>query len=323
MASGFMILQYVYHELTYDHFFEDKEIIYRVQTNRYNDGELSTQWAAGAAGAGIAMKEDFPEVEEFVNLTRSRAQISYDNKYFELTHPYYAGKNFFQFFSIPLLQGIDSLVLKEPYSVVLSKSLAKKIFGDENPVGKVLKQNDAYDFKITGVFEDLPERSHMKFDLLYSFEAFVAFTSEDSRTEWNWDGFLNYVKLHPEANPDVLTEKFKPWVQDRDRENIEQYNSLIEFELQPLTKIHLTSNYRSEIKATGDERTTYFLLIIGLFVLFIAWINYINLTTARALSRAKEVGIRKVMGSYKAQLIGQFMFESFFIMSYHSVLQQY
>ncbi len=312
MAAGFMILQYVYHELTYDSFIPNKENIYRVQTNRYNQGELSTQWAAGAAGAGNLLNRDFPEIVDYVNLTSSRAQISYDQKYFELTHPYYAGANFFEFFSIPLVRGDAATALKEPMTVALSESLANKIFGDEDPMGKIILMNDATDFKVTGVFPDFPERSHMKFDLLYSFESFVSFTSEDARTEWNWDGFLNYVKLHPDVNPELLTEKFDPWITELVGEE-DQTNFRIELVLQPLTKIHLTSNYRMEIKATGDEKTTYFLLIIGLFVLFIAWINYINLTTARALSRAREVGIRKVMGGYRAQLIWQFLFESFFL----------
>ncbi|MEO9482803.1 MAG: ABC transporter permease [Ekhidna sp.] len=312
MAAGFMILQYVYHELTYDSFIENKENIYRVQTNRYNQGELSTQWAAGAAGAGNLVNRDFPEVEEYVNLTSSRAQISYDQKYFELTHPYYAGANFFEFFSIPLLRGEDSTALKDPMTVVLSETLSKKIFGDDDPMGKIIKMNDATDFKVTGVFPDFPERSHMKFDLLYSFESYVSFTSEESRTSWNWDGFLNYVKLYPGTDPNQLTEKFDPWMTELRGEE-DQSNFRMELLLQPLPKIHLTSNYRMEIKPTGDEKTTYFLLIIGLFVLFIAWINYVNLTTARALSRAREVGIRKVMGSHKAQLIGQFLFESFFL----------
>ncbi len=311
MAAGFLILQYVYHELTYDDFFENRENIYRVQTNRFNQGEMTTQWAAGAAGAGLRMKEDFPEVIDFVNLSSSQAQISYGEKYFELRYPYYAGHNFFEIFSVPLLQGIDSLVLKEPFTVVLSKSLAQKMFKDENPVGKVIKQNDSRDYKVTGVFEDLPERSHMKFDLLYSFESFVILTDEASRTSWDWDGFLNYVVLHPDVDPDVLTAKFKDWTPKHYAESMERFGENIEFVLQPLSKIHLTSNYRGEIKPTGDEKAVYFLLIIGMFVLFIAWINYVNLTTARALNRAKEVGIRKVMGSYRSSLIGQFMFESF------------
>ena len=190
IAAGFMILQYVYFETSYDNFFENKENIYRVQLNRYNDGELSTQWAAGCAGAGTAMKEDFPEVLDFVNLIKSGSQISYEENYFKTTHAYYAGKSFFEIFSVPLLQGVDSLVLKDPFTLVLSESMARKIFGEEDPVGKIIKQNDSNDFTVTGVFQDLPERSHMKFDLLFSFETYVNFTSEDSRTAWQWDGFF-------------------------------------------------------------------------------------------------------------------------------------
>ncbi|MEO9868967.1 ABC transporter permease [Ekhidna sp.] len=313
MAAGFMILQYVYHELTYDDFHENKENIYRVQTNRYNAGELTTQWAAGAAGAGYHLHENFPEVVDFVNLHGSGVGISYENKYFELESPYYARENFFQVFSIPLIQGVDSLVLKGLYKVVLSESLAKKIFGDENPVGKTILQNDHRDFLVTGVYKDFPKRSHMNFDLLYSFDTYIALSSEEARTEWNWDGFLNYVVLQDGTDPEEFSSKFDQMIQEKVGEEMEQFNAGIEFVLQPLTKIHLISNYRAEIKPTGDETTTYFLLIIGMFVLFIAWINYINLTTARSLSRAKEVGIRKVMGSYRSHLIGQFMFESFFI----------
>ncbi|MEM6641523.1 MAG: ABC transporter permease [Bacteroidota bacterium] len=310
MTAGFMILQYVYYELNYDDFLANKENIYRIQTNRYNNGELTTQWAAGCAGVGLHMKEDLPEVKDFVILHSSGAQISYNEKYFPLDNPYYAGANFFQFFSIPLLQGVDSLVLRDPWSVVLSESLAERIFGEENPIGKRIRQNDNTDFTVTGVFEDLPERSHMAFDLLYSFESYVLFTSPQARTDWQWDGFLNYVSLYPGTDPKEFSEKLPDWIISREGEALEQYNAGMDFVLQPLTKIHLTSNYIAEIKTTGNEKTTHFLLIIGMFVLFIAWINYINLTTARALNRAKEVGVRKVLGSQRSQLIFQFMFES-------------
>lgn len=310
MAAGFMILQHVYFEFSYDQFFENKENIYRVQTDRYNKGELSTQWAAGTAGAGYYMKEDIPEVVDFVILKKSGAQISKGDRYFELEHPYYAGSNFFEVFSIPLIHGVDSLVLKEPFSVVLSESVAQRIFGDKNPVGERITMNDDTDFLVTGVYEDLPEKSHMAFELLYSFETYVQFTSERSRIAWNWDGFLNYVVLQDGTAPSVVAAKIDDMIDTRIGEQLSEDAAGIKLPLQPLGKIHLTSNYRAEIKPTGDETTTYFLLIIGLFVLFIAWINYINLTTARSINRAKEVGIRKVMGSQRKQLIGQFLFES-------------
>lgn len=310
LAAGFLILQYVYYELTYDQHFENKDNIYRVQQDRYNDGELSTQWAAGCAGVGYAMKEDFPEVLDFVNLTRSSAEISYERNYFKPEYAFYAGKNFFEVFSVPLLTGIDSMVLRDPFGLVLSESFAKKIFGNEDPVGKELIQNDNTKFTVTGVFQDLPEKSHMKFDLLYSFEAYVNFTGEESRTAWQWDGFLNYIVLRDGTDPSILAAKLPAFVEQRAGEELQQYNAGMEFNLQPLTKIHLISDYRMEIKPTGDERATYFLLAIGLFVLFIAWINYINLTTAQSLKRAREVGIRKVLGSLRRELISQFLLES-------------
>ncbi|MEM9895069.1 MAG: ABC transporter permease [Bacteroidota bacterium] len=313
MVAGFLILQYVYNELSYDKFFANKENIYRLQTNRYNNGILSTQWAGGAAGAGKNLADNIPEIVDFVNLRKSAAEINYQKKYFELTHAFYAKENFFQVFSIPLLRGVDSLVLKEPFTVVLSESFARKMFGDEDPVGKILQQNDNTDYKVTGVFQDLPSRSHMKFDLLYSFATYLSFYGEDSQTEWNWDGFHNYVVLQPGADLAVVNEKITQVIQDQMGEEMESRNYFIEIVLQPLEKIHLISRYIGEIKPTGNEKTTYFLLIIGFFVLVIAWINYINLTTARALDRSKEVGVRKVLGSSQGQLVGQFMFESVFL----------
>lgn len=313
MAAGFMILQYVHYETSYDQVFENKENIYRVQTNRFNNGELTTQWAAGCAGVGLHMKEDFPEVEDFVVMHQSAAMISRDKNYFQPKFAYYADESFFNIFSIPVLKGNRETALNEVFTVALSESMAKKLFGDDDPIGKNVKLNDSDNFMVTAIFQDFPEKSHMKFDILYSFETYVHYRGEEARTAWQWDGFLNYVVLRDGTDPKVLEAKFPDWILQREGEDMAQYNAAMEFVLQPLTQIHLISDYRSEIKPTGDKTATYFLLIIGMFVLVIAWINYINLTTARSINRAKEVGIRKVMGSLKSQLVHQFLFESSFI----------
>lgn len=311
MAAGFMILQYVHYEFTYDRFLENSQNIYRVKQNRYNKGELTTQWAAGCSGVGNAMKSDLPEVNKYVKLTLSTTMLSYDQRYFKVPHAYYASEDFFEIFSVPLLSGIDSLVLDNPYTVVLSKSLAKKIFGNDNPIGKVLKLNDTWDFEVTGIFDDLPEHTHMRFDLLYSFKSFVDIQGEQADTQWNWDGFMTYVQLEEGTDPGVVENKLVDLTEKYNGEELRLYNSAQSFELQPLDKIHLTSNYIREFKENGNEQATYFLLIVGVFVLLIAWINYINLSTARSMQRAKEVGVRKVIGSAKSQLISQFIFESF------------
>jgi putative ABC transport system permease protein len=216
LAAGFMILQYVYYETSYDTFFENKENIYRIQQNRYNKGELSTQWVSGCAGVGLHMKEDFPEVLNFVNLRSSAAMISRDKNYFQPEYAYYAGADFFEVFSLPLVQGDRQTILKEPYTVALSQSWAKKFFGDEDPMGKIIRQNDTEEFVVTGVFEDLPDKSHMKFDLLYSFETYVIFTGEESRTAWQWDGFINYIVLQEGTNYKAFESKLPQWIEKRE-----------------------------------------------------------------------------------------------------------
>ncbi len=313
ITAGFIILQYVHYEFNYDTHLQNRDNIYRVQQDRYNKGELTTQWASGCAGIGPDLKEMFPEVEAYVKLYKSNTLLKYNNKYIKVKDPYYVTENFFEVFSIPLIRGIDSLVLKGLYTVVLSESMAKNIFGNEDPIGKEVRLNDNWNFEVVGIFEDIPENSHMKIDLVYSFETYVNLTSNDANTQWNWDGFMTYVQLKNGTDPLVFEAKIPTLVKSKVGEENEANNSGIAFHLQPIDKIHLTSNYMMEFKPNGNEQTTYFLLIVGIFILIIAWINYINLTTARAMQRAKEVGIRKVLGSYRRQLINQFMFESVFM----------
>ncbi|MEQ9297649.1 MAG: ABC transporter permease [Cyclobacteriaceae bacterium] len=313
MAAGFLILQHVAFELSYDDFHTSKENIYRMRLDRTNGGEIRSQWASGAAGVGPDITADFPEVKRYTRLTKSYADISYDQEYYQVDDPYYASEDFFSIFSIPLISGVDSLVLRDPYTVVLSQSLAEKIFKDEDPIGKEIKMGDRNDMIVTGVFQDLPENSHMTFDLLYSFETYIKLTSNDAVDAWDHDGFLTYIELFPGTDAMALEAKLPQWVADTHGEELAEYDEFMTFYLQPIDDIHLISNYRGEIKPTGNKSATYFLAIVGLFVLVIAWINYINLTTARSLQRAKEVGIRKTLGSVRGQLIGQFIFESSFL----------
>jgi putative ABC transport system permease protein len=313
LAIGIMacmlITQYVMHEFSYDDFHTKKDRIFRMQLDRYDKGELSTRWAGGAAGIGPDLKTHFPEVERYVRLHHTNAQLSTGDVFFKEEAVYHASEDFFRMFSIKLIKGEDSTVLKEPFKIVLSQSLAKKYFGDEDPVGKILKNNGQTDYQVTGVFEDLPVNTHMKIDALMSFVSLTKLWN-DPITSWQWDGFMTYILLDEKADAETFEAKLPAFVQKQAGEELKKYDAGMAFHLQPLASIHLDSNFMYEFQVNGDRQATYFLSIVAVLILVIAWINYINLSTAKSIERAREVGVRKVMGSFRTQLIQQFLFES-------------
>lgn len=307
MMACMLITQYVLHEFSYDNFHVKKDRIFRLQLDRYDKGELSTRWAAGAMGIGPDLKANFPEVQDFVRLTGTNTLFSYGDVFFKEEGVYYATESFFKIFSIKLLQGTDSTVLNAPFKVVLSESLAKKYFGSENPIGKIIRNNGRTDFEVTGVFEDLPANTHMKITALFSYKSFESLVNNpDNMRSWQWDGHFTYILLDEKANPKELEAKLPAYVQKREGEELKKYDAGMVFHLQPLSDIHLDSNFMFEFQRNGDRQSTYFLSIVAIFILVIAWINYINLSTAKSIERAREVGVRKVMGSFRTQLIQQF-----------------
>ncbi|MEB2780669.1 ABC transporter permease [Algoriphagus sp. C2-6-M1] len=312
MLACILITQFVLHELSYDNFLDKKDRIFRIQQDRYDKGELSTQWAAGAAGIGPDLKSNFAEVKAYTRLTNRASTLSTGDTFFKEEHLYFASKDFFSIFSIKLVEGIDSMVLKEPNKMVLSQSMAKKYFGNEDPIGKTLKANGNLEFEISGVFEDLPVNTHMKIDVLGSFITLEKLSNDPFLT-WNWDGFLTYILLEENTDAKSLEAKFPDFVQTTHGEELKKYNAGVEFHLQPVADIHLDSDYIMEFKPNGNRQSVNFLSIVALLIMIIAWINYINLSTAKSIERAREVGIRKVMGGYRAQLIQQFLTESLFL----------
>ena len=309
MVAFIMISLYVQNEYDYDQFHAQKDNIYRLKQNRYNKGELTTEWAAGCTGVGPALTSNFPEVKEFVRMTKSSALVAYEDRVFKEDHAYYTNSAFFKVFSIKILEG-DTSVLSKAYSMMISESTAKKYFGEENPVGKTIRHNGVRDYNIGGVYEDIPINSHMSADMLFSFETFVDLSGEESRTTWDWDGFYTYLLLEDGANYKEFEAKIPDFIQKERGEEMKQRSAGIEFLLQPLTSIHLTSDYMMEFKPNGNGEATSFLFIVAIFIIIIAWVNYVNLSTAKSVERAREVGVRKVMGSQKSQLIKQFLVES-------------
>jgi putative ABC transport system permease protein len=311
MTTFFLLIQYGSFEYSYDAFFDNNNQIFRVQQDRYNKGELTTRWASGCAGIGPALLANFPEIEHAVRLRRTSEIFRYGEKTFREENIFFAEKDFFKMFSLELSGGNASSVLAEPYTMVMSESMARKYFGNEDPVGKVLSINRDLDLKITGIFTDLPGNTHMTFDGLISFATYESFFDDPSvLNSWNRDAYMTYIQLHENADAGLLESKFPAFVEKEQGEDLRAGNSWVSFHLQPLRDIHLDSNFMFEFKPNGNRNTVKFLLIIAVLVILIAWINYINLSTARSIDRAREVGIRKTMGGVRTELIWQFMMES-------------
>jgi len=323
IAACMLILQYVAFELSYEDFHVNKNRVYRVQQDRYDNGKLSTQWAAGAYAVGNFFKDAIPEIEDYVKLVENgRVVAERDNQPLKVEKVFFASGSFFNVFTYPLIAGDKNTALKEPATAALSETTAKKIFGNTDVIGKTLELNRNSKYKITAVYKDAPVNTQLKPDMLLSYATFVKWNTDTSgrgpETAWLWDGCLTYLLLRKDADPAVVQKKFVPVVEksvdaELKRFKIGAYDPLhpgVVYKMQPLTDIHLYSHYMMEPGVTGDGKTTYLLLGIALFIVVIAWVNYINLATARAITRAREVGVRKAIGSQRRQLIAQFLSES-------------
>ena len=311
MSSALFIWKYVHHEKGYDQFHEHADRIYRVRTDRLKNGEPFMQFAAGAACAGPVIQQNFPEVESYVKMTSSSEAVyaSSPGTSFRENKVYYATPSLFEVFSFPLVQGDPNTCLNEPFYACISQSLAQKYFGDKDPIGKILERNETDPYVIKGVFADCPASSHIKFDMLLSYSTYsqVHYPSGGSETSAFWDGFLTYLLLKPNTDGKALEAKIPEVMK---RTYTAETRELPRFVLQPLTDIHLTSHYLLEAEANGDQRAVQFLMMIGVLILVMAWVNFINLSTARARLRAREVGVKKVIGSDRKTLIGQFLTEA-------------
>lgn len=317
MAACLLILQYVAYELSYDNFHTKGDRIYRVRQDRYNDGKLSTAWVSGAYAVGNSFKDAFDEIDDYVKVVGTGSVVAdvQDREQVKIEKVYFASQAFFKVFSYPLVVGDARTALLEPNTVALSESVAHKLFGTANPLGKTIQLNRKRSVKVTGVYKDFPVNSHVKADLLRSYATFVKDMGPDNNPEmaWQWDGCHTYLLLQPGTNPQTLEAKFPTVVDKLAGADHKKYNSAAIYTLQPLRDIHLYSHFVGEMEPNGDGKTVYLLLAIAFFIVVIAWVNYVNLATARAIDRAKEVGVRKAVGSQRGQLVKQFLFESFLL----------
>ena len=325
MACCLLIALFVIEEYSYDNFHRDGDRIYRMALERkYPDH--STFYAVVPHSFSEVMVEDYPEIEAACKLNANNANIIFryedsrgDEKIFEENRFFHADSNFFNFFSVRLLKGNPNEVLVKPNTIVITESAAARYFGDIDPVGQTLK-TDFREYAITGVCEDIPDNSHFKFDLVGSWRS-LPFSES-----LNYLAFsaATYLRLAPNTSPTGLEQKLPQMVatyaaaqvEERLEISFEDYVAAgngYRYFLQPLKDIRLKSNMEAELGTNGDITVVYIFISIAIFILVIASINFMNLATARSADRAREVGVRKVMGSDKKQLIKQFLSESMVI----------
>jgi putative ABC transport system permease protein len=317
IAAAVLLAKYVSYELSYDKFHAGSKDIYRIRHDGYKSGDLEYTEALTYHAAAPAIKESLLEVANYVRLHRADGMVNYYPPAGELvsyheTKAFYADSSFFSVFSFPLVVGDAKKVLRNPNSLVVSESAAKKYFGKENPVGKVLHLNTEWkggEYVVEGVFKDVPENSHIRFDFLFAIESLLHNQQFESGG-WYWSNFYTYLVVKPGTDRSALEEKMSSIVNIHRRSHHMGSNYREEFILQPLADIHLHSNIRDEPEVNGDYRMVSFLSIVAFLIAAIAWLNYINLSTAKAAERAREVGMRKILGSGRGLLIRQFLTES-------------
>jgi putative ABC transport system permease protein len=309
MACCILISLFILYQLSYDKYNEHADQIYRL-CSEIQAGKDITTLPISNAPVGPVLKDDYPEVLSVVRLkTRERIPIKYKDRLFYEDGILWADNSIFEVFTFPMIDGNPQDALNRAYTVVLTKTLAEKYFGDEEPIGKVLKLNNQQNFTVTGIVEDVPPNSHFTFKMLCSFETLYA-SGRMERDQWFNFNLYTYLLLPENYDYRNLEAKFPSLVDQYMGEEIKAMGGRLGYYLQPLTKIHLHSHMENEIAPTWDVRNVYIFSAIALFILFIACINFMNLSTARSSLRAREVGMRKVVGARKSELTRQFMGES-------------
>jgi len=321
IACSLLIALYVINEASYDQYNVKKDRIFRTILNGKIGGQEVTT-SSSPAIMGPTMVKEFPEIEDFLRMNgRGPTVIEYNNQTFTEDHIIEADSSFFNFFSVPVLKGDAKSLLNAPRKVVLSESTAKKIFGSENPIDEQIKiGSDTIRFTVTGVMADIPQNSHFEANLLTSFMT----NPRSKQTIWMNNSFSTYFLLKPNSSYKTVDAKYPELLQKYVGPEIQQYTGIsladfisqgnkYRFYLQNLSDIHFDTSIQQDFKASVDPKYLNIFGSIAILIVLIAAINFMNLSTAQASRRAKEVGIKKVAGSTRSMLVAQFLSESFIL----------
>lgn len=317
IGAALLLFQYAAFELSYDRFHERADDIYRVNLDIYKNNNMEAQSARVSPAVAAAFQSDIPAIESHTRMVilGPDGVLTHNDRFTSESNIVLGDSAFFHVFSFRLLQGNKNTALTEPFCVVIGEHAASTLFGDEDPIGKIVTINaknfdgTSMPFKVTGVMEDLPTNTHLNLAVLISYPTLYEFVGHQFDNSWSWNETYTYFHLHPKTDPEALEVQF-PHIVHRHNPKLDEQNLDWQYKLQPITSIHLGSDLQHEMSVNGRATYVYALLVVAILILVIAYVNYINLVTVKAMQRAKEIGIRKVSGALRTQLIGQFIVES-------------
>ncbi|MEI9945765.1 MAG: ABC transporter permease [Chitinophagaceae bacterium] len=310
VAAFLLIMNYLRFEYSYDDAHVKKDRIFRVPMVIAEKGGKEQTFAFTYPTVAPALKKDFPEIEEAARFRRQGGIVTHgDQKIIEGGNIFYADPSLFNIFSFRFIKGDAATAFKELNNAVITEETAKKYFGSTEPIGQSLHYNNE-DYIVRAVLENIPANSHIRFNILLNYNKYIQLTNGRADAGWGWSDFYTYVLLKQGTSVKTVEAKLPAFAKKYMGDDMKQRDYQVAFNLQPLKDIHLRSKYDYEFAGNGNLSYLKYLGIAALFILFIAWINYVNLSTAHSLDRSKEVGIRKVVGAGKFQLIRQFLAES-------------
>lgn len=319
ITTFFILGLYVHYENSYDDFLENADNIYRVQFNRYQNGDLQFRKAMSVYAIGPLMKENIPEVEGYARGGYEKCLIYRNKNRFNDQELLWADSSFLDVIPLEIIAGNKKNALKEPYTTIISETSAKNYFGNEDPIGKPVYLNEHLPFEVKAVFKDIPQNSHMNFKL------FVSLSTGNDCERWpnlcgwgdrnrSWGGaswLYTYVKLKKGTDYKDIENKMAKLVEENLPARFKNNNIRFEFLLQPIKDIHLNSALQNELKPNESKKNVLIIFVVGIVVMLIAWLNFINISSFEAFEKAKQIGIRKVVGASKKSILTQYIFETF------------
>jgi putative ABC transport system permease protein len=320
VAACLVILHYIDFETSYDTFHTKKESLYRVTRQLHKAGETMTPTPKTTYGLGPALADEFPEVQTYIRTHDDAGVVTYESpsgesSAFHENDILAVDSTFLHAFMFAAREGNTATALNAPNNIVITHAIAQKYFGNDDALGKTVNLSGGRmkgDYTVSAVLEDIPQNSHFDFNILVPMHTMLTTRQYSQEDGWGWNNFQTYLLLRENVSRDAVLRKLPDFCQRYLDPKLKEIKGRMEMDLQPVQTIHLTLGLRHDVE-TVNPQTLYFFGLIGAFILFIAWINYINLSTARALERAREVSIKKTIGAIRGELVMQFLVESFVI----------